>query len=262
MWLINSISKNAKELIIFLIGALASVVISSLLEKIITWSPALLILSTIIIALLGVYFFSASNQRIQELTNKVDKDIFHPISKLLQKEHWPNEELMANATRIDISGVSLTGTLGKYKHILPERLKAGAHIRIIIADPCNNSLLEQLAIKSVPPYPGSTKDWQNRLETSAKNIEGLAKIKDCKGKLEIGYLQFFPSYGSIITNGQNSHGSIRVELYHHRTREANPTFDVQANDGEWYDFFKSQYELLWESCRTQDLTYSPSELKE
>lgn len=255
--MLNFFRKNNKEVVIFAIGAMVSSVVSSLLEKVITWSPALLIFSTIVVALLGVYFFSASNQRIQELTDKVEKDIIHPINKILQKEHWPSDDLIKTAERIDISGVSLATTLGKYKHILPERLKAGVHIRIIIADPTNDSLLKQLAIKSVPPYPTTPEDWQNRLEMSAKAIKRLAKIEDCKGKLEIGYLQFFPSYGFIITNGKNNPGSMRVELYHHKTNDANPSFDVYETDGEWHEFFKRQYELLWESCRTEKLSSSP-----
>jgi len=52
-----------------------------------------------------------------------------------------------------------------------------------------------------------------------------------------------------------------VEMYHHKTAEANPTFQLhKEDDDQWFGYFKRQYDTLWASCRNETLPRSGSTL--
>jgi len=136
-------------------------------------------------------------------------------------------------------------------HALGQRLTAGAHIRIIISDP-KDSILEEFTLRS----QGVTgiDFWRARLQSTETLIDALAQTPGNRGKLEVGYLPYMPSFGFVMINPDQPYGYCFVELYHHKTTEPNPTFILRASDDpHWYQFFRKQYELLWNSCRTKTL---------
>ena len=56
------ISRNTERFVIFIGGVVASAVVSSLFDKLITWTEATLITTTVLLAIAAVYFI-AENSR-------------------------------------------------------------------------------------------------------------------------------------------------------------------------------------------------------
>ncbi len=101
----------------------------------------------------------------------------------------------------------------------------------------------------------SAEHWRKRLDSTASLVEVIASSPDITGSLELGYLPYLPAYGFSMVDPDTPDGIIVVELYHHRSTEDNPTFELSAaRDGEWYQFFRRQFDLMWASCRVVKLT--------
>lgn len=170
---------------------------------------------------------------------------------LVNQSPLPHQRL-DSAQTINLAGFTLGRTTRGYLSFLEKRLEAGATVRIMILEP-KQELLEECALRS----SGVTNadHWRKRLASTASLVEGIASSPDITGSLELGYLPYLPSYGFAMVDPDTPDGIIVVELYHHRSAEDNPTFELHAaRDGEWYAFFRRQFDLMWASCRVVKLT--------
>jgi len=172
----------------------------------------------------------------------VDADLLHQLPR----------STFDDAKDIYLSGMSLRRTIRTLQPTLGSRITAGAHVRVIILDGKNNKLMEELVLRSAGAK--KVKGWQEVLESVHDDVQTIIQglPKNSKGSIEIGYLPYVPSFGIVLINpnGRNGRGkSCFVELYHHRSTEANPSFEINyENDEAWHKFFVNQYDLLWKSC--------------
>lgn len=181
---------------------------------------------------------------LRRISEKAYADDFFVSGKRL------TDEFFSSATTIFLAGITLTRTTREFMHILGQRLVAGAHIRIIIIDQTKDSVMEVMAHRSMgnttPEY------WRTRMQTVEAVIEAIANTPGAKGKLEVGYLPYIPSFSLILIDPDASHAVCHVELYHHKSAEPNPAFEIRASDDPlWYQFFRRQYDILWNSCRIE-----------
>ena len=165
----------------------------------------------------------------------------------------PNQ-LLSNASTICLSGFTLGRTTREYLRFLDERLRAGAAVRIMILEP-KQELLEECAVRSSGIT--SADHWRKRLDSTVSLVEAIGNSPDITGSLELGYLPYLPSYGFSMVDPDAPDGITVVELYHHRSAEDNPTFELRVvRDGEGYQFFRRQFDLMWASCRVEKLSES------
>jgi len=156
---------------------------------------------------------------------------------------------LSSANTIYFVGKVLTRTSREFMYVLGQRLAAGATIRFVILDPESETVLQQAVLQS---FEAPIEFWRDTLRTTETVIEALAKTPNSKGKIEIGYLPYIPSFGLSLVDPDQAHGICFVELYQHRSAEPHPTFEVRASDDpHWFKFFKDQFEKMWESCRVR-----------
>lgn len=219
------------------------------IAELLTWILAVLGL----IAVSGLWDRNRRLQRIQNVAEESRDLVLRRVSGRAQAGDFfssnkrLSEETFVSANTIFISGMTLVRTTREYNYILGERLRAEANIRIIILEP-QESLLQELVSRS---SDGTTIDyWKNRIQTVETLVGIIANTPNGKGKLELGYLPYIPSFGFVMTDPDERHGFCFVELYHHKSPKTNPFFELRASeDQDWYTFFREQYELLWNSCR-------------
>jgi hypothetical protein len=220
-----------------------------------TWILAVLGL----IAVSGLWDRNRRLHRIEKLSEESRDLVLRRLSGKVHANdfflsgHQLSNQVFESATTIWLSGVTLSRTTRSYMHILSQRLVEGVQIRIILVDPAVDVALQELALQD----QGSTtvEFWRNRLQTVQTIIEIIGKTPNNKGSLEIGYLPYTPSFGLVITDPFKPHGFCSVELYCHKSTETNPAFELRASDDpRWYEFFRRQYEDLWRSCRTEQLS--------
>ncbi len=223
------------------------------LAQLVSWILAVLGL----IAVSGLWDRHRRLNRIEKLSEESRDLVLRRISGKVHagdfflSERRVSDPIFSSATKIFLSGMTLTRATREYVHVLGQRLVAGASIRIMILEP-TDALLQELVLRSMgetsPDY------WRNRIQTVETLVGVIAKTPGSKGKVEFGHLPYIPSFGFTMIDPDQPHGLCFVELYHHKSAEPNPTFELRASDDSyWYPFFRNQFEILWNSCRIESL---------
>jgi len=225
-------------------------------------------LLTAILWVLGLLAISEIVERYRKL-NAIQKSVDRSISFLESRftdrpsamaffqEKQEIRESIQRATQIDLSGVSLTNTLNKEYGTFLERLQSGAEIRILIIDP-DSVAVEMSAQRST--NPDDIDYYHNRLNSALHEISYLYKneleLKSRKGMSSIGsisvrFLSYAPSFGMSMIDVSQHDGIIFVEVYPHKFGYVTPPlFDLtKQRDLKWYDYFKQQYEEMWETAK-------------
>ncbi len=213
-----------------------------------------------LLAILGLIAFSSlwQHHRRLDVIEKLGQQTYDLLSKQSSKEvraeefFWPKEkavtpEELAQAKDIYIVGMILNRAVRSNMALLGDRLVAGANLRFIMLDWENEDLMNIMPYRS---YGSKPKEWwQNRIKETFGHIEDIPNSDQIPGTLQVGCLPHFPSFGMWLLDPDTPHGKIHIEIYHHRTAEMNPTFSLIASeDAYWYNFFRKQFDLLWESC--------------
>ena len=159
------------------------------------------------------------------------------------------------ADHIDLCGVTLTSTINKQLSNLRERLKEGADIRILIADP-NSLALQMSALRSEDSE--DVDYYQKRLEAALNDVEWLhrnwleyQRAGGKKGSFSARLLAYAPSFSILSFDSNRPNGSVFVEVFTHKSGfKSPPTFDLTfLRDGQWYGYFVSQFEEMWQDAK-------------
>jgi len=162
------------------------------------------------------------------------------------------------ANQIDFCGVTLTSTINKQFGNLRERLQSGAKIRVLVIDP-DSTALKMCAERSTKP--DDTEYYRVRLDATLRELEYLFQSweefkaiqvnGEKMGTLSVRLMSYAPSYGILSFDSNHENGVAIVELYTHKQGyKSPPTFDLTAHrDGNWYKFFRSQFEEMWNAAR-------------
>jgi len=188
----------------------------------------------------------------EELTQLLQRRIGHArASSFLSTQRYLPNRLLEGASMIYMSGFTLARTTREHLRILERCLLAGGDVRVMIleaTDPLLDECVKRSEGRSTPAH------WRKRLDSTESLVNLIAKAPDVTGSLTLGHLPYLPSYGLFMVDPDTDHGVIVVELYHHRSSDDNPTFELRpGRDDEWYKFFRQQFDLMWESCRIEDL---------
>jgi len=220
-----------------------------------TWILAVLGL----IAVSGLWERNRQLRRIEKLSEESRDLVWRRVSGHVQaKDFFLNEtkiadQVFSGATIIYLSGFTLTRTIRDHMQIFVNRLQYGATLRVMILDPTIDVLMEQTARRSLEF--ASTEYWRNRILATKRAVKGIAKEAHYKGRVEIGYLPFVPSFGLVIIDPNQPQGVCFVEISHHKSVEESPLFRLKkVDDPYWFEFFVKQYDVLWASCRVEEIS--------
>lgn len=169
-----------------------------------------------------------------------------------QKLHQLPDEVFLSSQTIDIEGITLSRATREYLNIFQERLRTGANIRIIICDPQDNEVVNQMSLRLAGDFPSSY--WKERLGEVELYAREIAQYPHKPGTIQIGFLPYIPAFGLINIDAQKQQGVCYVEVYHHKSRSPEPVFKIHnTDDPAWHQLFARQFEILWASCRTEDI---------
>lgn len=253
----SEIKKGENIDLYLMVGAAFLVGVISLLGKA---SSALT--SAVTLALLGLLAIATLKNR-HEWGQAIDELVDHQRSARAEDffvdKRDAIEQYLIESHEIFFLGMSLGRTTREHMYSLGQRLVSGAHIRIVILDPELDTVLSQLSLRST----GNTtvEYWRSRLQTVEMVIKVIGETPNATGQLMVGYLPYIPSFGFAAFDLDGEDGICYVELYHHESAKPNPTFRISATkDGDWYRFFREQAEILWASCRVENVhDASPAE---
>lgn len=223
------------------------------IAEIVTWILAVLGL----LAGSGLWERNRKLRRIEKLSEEArDLTLSHLSKKVYSSDFFSSgqnltAEDLSCANTICFLGKVLARTSREYLHVLGQRLIAGANIRFVVLDPESETVLEQAELQS---FDAPLAYYRDTIRTTETVIEVLSRTPNGKGKTEIGFLPFVPSFGLVLVDPQETHGTCFVEIYQHRSAEPHPTFELSAKDDpHWFAFFNEQFEKIWDSCRVKSL---------
>ena len=227
-----------------------------------TWQSLLLNLSTELLGVVLVFFLVNFlflvddwnlSERVERLVKRLESrvnpaatDFFRPIPDI--------EPYIDRAMQIDLCGVTLSSTMRKYLQNLHERLWAGCSIRLLIIDP-DSQALEEADYRS---DLGTVASYRKTLENTFRDISNLLRRWESdaqngeasmRGRLSVRLMPHVPSFGIKAFDAKRPNGTLFVEIYPHQTPTRSPTFELTAqNDGEWYQYFVTQFDRLWKEA--------------
>ncbi len=122
--------------------------------------------------------------------------------------------------------------------VIAEKAKTGCYFRFILLDPEN-------------PYVTKMRSkWKSiDVDRSTELLESIQKKTN--SFVEFRYMDEIPHFGMLLIDSTKSYGEIQVELHTYDVPLNNsPHFVLtQVNDKQWYDFFQSQFELIWNRAK-------------
>lgn len=207
------------------------------------------LLGVVVIFFVVNYFFALDEwelgERVEQLVTKLEtqntvssKYFFHGKSDI--------KDVINNSTSIDMCGVILATTIDSNLSTIKEAIKNGSKIRILIIENTSDALQMAANRSELSDYAY----YEKKLESSLHNINYLiSNFNNNKGSIEVGYLKYPPSFGiKIFEKGQNI-GNCLIEIYaHHVDWGDSPNFTLDKEiDKEWYNYFKRQFEAMWEN---------------
>lgn len=169
-----------------------------------------------------------------------------PAERFLSTRYPALDSEISSATEIWLVGVTLTRTVRNLLPILDRKLKAGASIRVVLLDMDSAAQAEAVARSR----RADSDFYRHRLSSTIDLLRVLAPSARSEADLQLRVVPFVPTFGMCLIDATQEHGRIHVEMYQHRTLEANPSFTLLANrDGKWYGLFAGQFDTLWDSAR-------------
>jgi hypothetical protein len=158
------------------------------------------------------------------------------------------DSIFRNAKQIDVLGLSLVGILTMHYSLIKNRLEAGCKMRFMMMNPKNRHIGQIVADRE--PDALHLEMLIRHINTSLKTLGTLPKQTEHGGTLEVAIINTLPSFGLLIVDGDSNQGVLRIELYPHSCSIPDrPVIQLSAaRDGDWYNFFKTQFEILWKKA--------------
>jgi hypothetical protein len=199
----------------------------------------------------------AGRHQTEEITARLDR-VQEAVAGQAPAERFLSSRLpaldaeVATASDIGLVGVTLTRTVRDLLPILDRRLKAGASVRVLLIDLDSDA---QTAVVARSTGAHAPDFYRHRISSTIDLLRLLASSPRSEAALQLRVLPLVPTFGMCLIDPAQEHGRIHVEIYQHRTLEANPSFSLMAGrDGRWYTLFAEQFTTLWESARPYPLS--------
>jgi len=128
-----------------------------------------------------------------------------------------------------------------------DRLFQGATVRIAIADPENDALVEAMSPLTGIPREGFVADVQVAMGL----IQVIRKQTSNTGRLQVRMFDYAPTLSLVMVDGDRPTGHIVVELRPYQVSSSSrPHLFLTARDNRvWYDYFRDVGESIWRDAK-------------
>jgi hypothetical protein len=152
------------------------------------------------------------------------------------------QDRVQGAAQVDIVGLSLKGLLNTNLAFLLKMANSGCKFRLLLVHP-----------DSIGFAPG-IEHQSDRKDDIRQSTEFLKDMQtQATGNLEIGLTSIIPPFSLVIIDPDKDRGSVSVEFIAYKLdADERLLFSItRANDSRGYEFFISQFELLWKDSERQ-----------
>jgi hypothetical protein len=171
-------------------------------------------------------------------------------TQFLEKFPIGFDEDLQKCHTILIIGVSLSRTVKTYFELLQKKIKRGDHIRILMVSPVGNAA----ELTEMRTY-GRSDVERLRFQLRASLADLCELSQNSTGLLEVRVIDYPIGFGGFGIDLDTHEGILYLEHYPFRTPGGSlPKFILRSRDGRWYEQYKLEMTMLWESGKTWDCT--------
>lgn len=202
------------------------------------------IIAPITLAVLGL--LAVSTLRNRYLMEELGAKLATSSGSVLLEEFPPSIATdIEKASEIWLTGVALR-VLDNYYFQFEKALRNGCGMKVLLVNP-SGSAIEMVASRSY--VQGQTNRIERASNNTRKSLDDFCQLRSItNGKMEIRTIEFSLGHRLVATNPDSVSGVLYIANYPFRTHGGSkPKFVIQAKDGKWYDFYKEEFNLLWNS---------------
>lgn len=172
--------------------------------------------------------------------------IEEPISatKFFKRDFDDLRERFQKARSIAINGITLSRTSNTYLNEFKDCLARGGSVRIIVVNPQHSAI--EVATNRFYKHQDAIK-IRRECEQSLDNLETLFSSEKNSRSIQVRLSNAVPPFGVWLIDADRPNAEIWAEIYSFRGNRDPALHLLPYRDGEWFDFFQDQFELLWES---------------
>ncbi|MCB0032470.1 MAG: hypothetical protein KDE51_00505 [Anaerolineales bacterium] len=191
------------------------------------------------------------SERVDALLKKLNQTKPSADQFFLQKR--PElDDYIRQAKQIDLCGVTLTSTINKQLGNLRQCLGSGGRLRVMVIDPAS-AALGMAADRGEQTKSKAIQYYTKRIDATFNDLvylhENLKLIEGNSDQIEVRLLPYPPSFGFYGFEIPPNNSCFIVEYYPHHSlgHGVTPSTTLtRENDAYWYNFYKQQYETMWE----------------
>ncbi|MBD3159836.1 MAG: hypothetical protein GF309_13720 [Candidatus Lokiarchaeota archaeon] len=162
-------------------------------------------------------------------------------------EEFPSDfnENFEPAKEVLLMGVTLRRILKTGYGKLEEKLRKGHIIRVLLVHP-EGASVEMAASRY---YAEMSRDPDLKGSQIQTALQLFCSLRDvAPQRMEIRTICNPLTFGGICVNPDSASGILYLEHFPYRTvADALPKFVLRASDGQWYDFFNKEIQVLWDN---------------
>jgi len=148
------------------------------------------------------------------------------------------------AKSIAINGMTLSSTSTKYRKDFKDCLERGGEVRIIVVDP--NLPVLDVAANRFSKHQDASK-IRRECEQALDNFGTLWEQEGKRKPIQVRLCNAVPPYGMWLIDADSPNAEIWVEIYSFRGEFEPALHLLPFRDGDWFNFFREQFEILWGS---------------
>lgn len=207
----------------------------------------LLATSELISRLLTLNKLEANTKKIADRLNILEESGVISVSKVFENgaHQLPIHEKIRKANNVSVNGTTLIQVSTQYRGEYEDKLRSGCNLRFLLLEPNSES------VKLVGNRNYEAKESPQTLELylneSIDNLSTLDNLPDKRGSCEVRVLDYVPSFGLVMVETNDGEDVIFVQMFPYKSAHGNrPWFQINSiTDSMWYNYFKSQYEKMW-----------------
>jgi hypothetical protein len=154
----------------------------------------------------------------------------------------------AQAQRLYITGLNLRRIVHSRLNDLDSVLNRGGSIQAILLDPASHACTYATIQDWGRDDDKSVRSYINSIEMAYETLcQVKADNKQNGERFEIAMIDYMLPFGiDAMEFDDPKDGALYVRLYPLKTKvDDRPILALRANDGEWYSFFRKQFDLFW-----------------
>jgi Ca2+/Na+ antiporter len=166
-----------------------------------------------------------------------------------RQDFRPLREFIRGGRTVWVYGASAVNVIRSADEIKSEVLDRGGELRVLMQDPN-----EAVSLSILERQLDKIHDLQGDIQQVQDTLKRLARFSD-HSRIEYRLLPYSPGFSMIVVDPDGREGRLVVEFYGYSNEQIKERMHIEIrrdNSQHWFDYWKGQYEVMWNSGHPPD----------